>query len=98
MWASLSGDRPQRSSWTSAGQPLPFVPYDDTWAPDDDPPSYVTRYERCLEVFADRVPAARIPVERIGGDVLLAAGEDDGVWPACDFAESVAARREAAGG
>lgn len=97
VWASLSGERPQRSSWTSGGEPLPFVPYDDTWVPDDDPPSFVGHYERCLDVFAERVPAARIPVERIGGEVVLAAGEDDQVWPACDFAEAIASRREAAG-
>ena len=46
------------------------------------PPAYVGHYEQCLERFADRVPAARIPVERIGGEVVLAAGEDDRLWPA----------------
>lgn len=75
------------------------MPYDDGWEPpaQPGPPAYVGHYEQCLERFADRVPAARIPVERIAGEVLLAAGEDDQVWPACDFAEAVASRREAAG-
>ncbi|MFB9313785.1 acyl-CoA thioester hydrolase/BAAT C-terminal domain-containing protein [Nocardioides plantarum] len=99
VWASLSGLRPQRSSWTSGGEPLPFVPYDDRWEPPQrpGPPAYVGHYEHCLERYADRVPAARIAVERITGEVLLAAGEDDQVWPACDFADAIAARREAAG-
>jgi dienelactone hydrolase len=97
VWAALSTDRPQRTSWTSAGEPLPFVPYDDTWAAAGSPPEFVGLYEQSLETYADRVPAARIPVERIAGEVVLAAGEDDRVWPACDFADAIAARREAAG-
>ncbi|MDO9455395.1 acyl-CoA thioester hydrolase/BAAT C-terminal domain-containing protein [Nocardioides sp.] len=100
VWASLASERPQRSSWTSGGEPLPFVPYDDDWAPDPGatgPPAFLGLYEHCLEAYADRVPAARLPVERITGEVVLAAGEDDRLWPACDFADAVVARREAAG-
>jgi pimeloyl-ACP methyl ester carboxylesterase len=96
-WAALSEERPQRSSWTSAGEPLPFVPYDDGWVPETDPPEYVGMYEQSLESYADRVPAARIPVERITGEVVLVAGGDDRLWPSCDFAERVADRRSAAG-
>jgi len=96
-WAALSTDRPQRSSWTRAGEPLSFVPYDDDWEPDTDPVEFVGLYEQSLETYADRVPAARIPVERIGGEVLLVAGSDDRVWPSCDFAEEIVARRDAAG-
>lgn len=97
VWASLSSDRPQRSSWTRGGEPLAFVPYDDSWEPDTDPPEFVGQYEQALEKFSDRVPAARIPVERIAGEVLLTAGGDDRVWPALDFADQAAARRERAG-
>ena len=97
VWAALSPDRPQRSSWTRSGEPLPFVPYDDSWTPDADPPEYVEMYEHALERYADRVPAARIPVERIAGEVLLVAGGDDRLWPSIDFAEAVVRRREAAG-
>jgi pimeloyl-ACP methyl ester carboxylesterase len=96
VWAALSTVRPQRSSWTRGGEPLPFVPYDDDWEPDTDPVEYVGMYEQSLEVYADRVPAARIPVERIGGEVLLVAGGDDRLWPSCDFAEEIVARRSAA--
>ena len=31
VWAALGTERPQRSSWTRGGEPLPFVPYDDAW-------------------------------------------------------------------
>jgi len=97
VWAALSTDRPQRSSWTRAGEPLSFVPYDDDWEPDTDPVEFAGMYEQNLETYADRVPAARIPVERIAGDVLLVAGGDDRLWPSCDFADDIVARRSAAG-
>jgi len=94
VWAALSQERPQRSSWTSGGEPLPFVPYDDAWEPDTDPPELVGHYEHCLELYADRVAAARVPVERIAGEVVLVAGGDDRLWPSLDFAEGVVRRRQ----
>lgn len=97
VWAALSQERPQRSSWTSGGEPLPFVPYDDAWVPDADPVEFLDHYKHCLRAYADRVPAARIPVERIAGEVVLAAGGDDRLWPSLDFAEAIVRRREAAG-
>lgn len=93
VWAALSSERPQGSSWTSGGEPLPFVPYDDDWTTDTDPPEYLELYEHCLEKYADRVPAARIPVERIAGEVLLVAGGDDRLWPSLDFAEQIQRRQ-----
>ncbi|WP_268991260.1 acyl-CoA thioester hydrolase/BAAT C-terminal domain-containing protein [Nocardioides anomalus] len=65
--------------------------------PDTDPVEFVGMYEQSLETHADRVPAARIPVERIDGEVLLVAGGDDRLWPSCDFAEHIVDRRAAAG-
>jgi hypothetical protein len=89
VWAALTDERPQRSSWTSGGEPLPFVPYDDGWVADTDPPEYAGLYERSLVTHADRVPAARIPVERVAGEVVLVAGGDDRLWPSLAFAEEV---------
>jgi pimeloyl-ACP methyl ester carboxylesterase len=97
VWAALSTDRPQRSSWTRGGEPLSFVPYDDGWAPETDPVEFVGMYEQSLETYADRVPAALIPVEQVAGDVLLVAGGDDRLWPSCDMAEHIVARRDLAG-
>jgi uncharacterized protein len=97
VWAALSQERPQRSSFTRGGEPLSFVPYDDAWEPETDPVEFVGMYEQSLETYADRVPAARIPVERIEGEVLLVAGGDDRLWPSCDFAERIVDRRAAAG-
>jgi pimeloyl-ACP methyl ester carboxylesterase len=97
VWAALTPARPQRSSWTRGGEPLPFVPYDDEWSTDLDPPELVGLHEHSLERYADRVPAARIPVEKIGGEVLLTAGHDDRLWPSLDLADEVVAARAAAG-
>jgi len=86
---------PYRSSWTEAGQPFPFVPYDDDWTvPDgDDPPAYRGMYEQSLARFADRVAEATIPVERISAEVLITAGGDDQVWPSDLFADQLVQRR-----
>lgn len=99
VWASLASERPQRSSWTLRGEALPFVPYDDSWVFEDTggPHAYVDMYCHALEIYADRVPAARIPVERIRGDVVVVAGEADELWPSALMADLVRRRRAAAG-
>ncbi|MFF4986340.1 acyl-CoA thioester hydrolase/BAAT C-terminal domain-containing protein [Streptosporangium saharense] len=91
---------PYRSSWTWRGEPVPFVPYDDTWVPaepEGSPVAYRRLYERSRTRFAAEAEAATIPVERIDGDLLLVAGADDRMWPSLTFAEELAARRMAAG-
>lgn len=93
VWPALTGERPQQSAWTSGGEPLPFVPYDDDWVAETDPPEFLGMYEQSLERYADRVPAARVPVERIAGEVLLVAGGDDRLWPSLDWAEEIVRRR-----
>lgn len=84
-----------RSSWSVDGHPLPFVPYDPAWAPTtvSGLPSYRSLYEQSLTTFAERVPAATIPVEQITADVLLAAGGDDQVWPSERFVQQIKDRR-----
>lgn len=100
VWANVGPGidgrmRPQRSSWTESGLALPFVRYDDGWTPlPDRQTSYRTLYEQSLVTFADDVPAATIPVERIEGPVLVSAGDDDQVWPSERFARDIAQRRQ----
>jgi hypothetical protein len=92
--AGRGKDRPQRSSWTESGRPLPFIPYDNNWSPADEGPiAYRTMYAQSLRTFADQVPRASIPVERIQGEVVLAAGGDDQLWPSATFAELIVRRR-----
>lgn len=85
------------SHWTWGGEPVPYVPFDAACSPSTDPPSFRPLYEQSLRTAADRVPAATIAVEEIGGDVLVVGGEDDQVWPGADFARAVADRRSTHG-
>lgn len=102
VWANVGAgtdgrDRPLRSSWTLGGRPLPFVPYTDHWEPDGDPPAFRGLYEASLARYPGQAERAALPVERIAGDVLLAAGGDDQVWPADESVRLLAARRSAHG-
>jgi dienelactone hydrolase len=87
--------RPQSSSWSRRGEPVPFVPYDDDVEVSGDPPEFAPMYRQSLRTSADRVGAATIPVERFFGDVLLVAGGDDRLWPSLDWARRIEARRRA---
>ncbi|AUG75328.1 acyl-CoA thioesterase [Kitasatospora sp. MMS16-BH015] len=92
-------DRPYRSSWTWRGRPLPFVPYDDDWLAEPRPagPAAVLGwYERSERTYADRLPAAAIPVERAAAELLLVAGGDDRMWASLRYAEQLTARRPSA--
>jgi acetyl esterase/lipase len=91
--------RPQRSSWTRGGVPLPFVEYDDTWQPvaRDGLVTYRSLYTQSLRTRADDVSAATIPVEKSRADIILVAGGDDALWPSDVFARSIEERLAAAG-
>lgn len=89
--------RPQRSSWTWRGVPVPFVPYDDDFTVDTDPPEFRPVYEHSLRAYPDAVQAARIPVEQVFAEVVVVAGEDDRLWPAADSAREIEAGRAAYG-
>ncbi len=40
--------RPQHSSWSRSGEPVPFVPYDDDAEPVGDPPAFAPVYAQSL--------------------------------------------------
>ena len=91
---------PRRSSWTWKGEPVPFVPYDESWTPaeaEGEPRSHRTHYEQSRQTNAEAARAAAIPIEQSAADVVLIAGGDDQMWPSLDFAEELAARRASAG-
>lgn len=96
VWAGYDGSR-ETSHWTRDGSPVPFVPFAGDWTPEEDPPAYVTLYERSLAVHAEAAGRAAIEVERIRGDLVLVAGGDDRVWPSVRFADEIAVRRRRAG-
>jgi hypothetical protein len=61
-------------------------------------PAFAPHYARSREKAGTAaVEAARIPVERFLGDLVLAAGGDDQVWPSVSHARAIAARRTAHG-
>ncbi|HET8559076.1 MAG TPA: acyl-CoA thioester hydrolase/BAAT C-terminal domain-containing protein [Marmoricola sp.] len=97
VWAGVTPHGRQTSHWTQCGEPLPFVPFDETWRPDADPPAYRGCYEASLRAATGRREQAAIPVEQIAGELVLVAGGDDQVWPSDDFASAIAARRSAHG-
>src|SRR4029077_441833 len=82
---------PQRSSWTRGGVPLPFIKYDETWRPEkrEGLVTYRSLYERSLQIGADNLSAATIPVEKAQAEIVLVAGGDDALWPSDMFAKAI---------
>jgi uncharacterized protein len=85
VWAGLPvfGAPPAapRPAWTLAGRPVPFQ------SPVPQPAGAM----RETFLHAQPVEAARIPVERIRGPVLLVSSKADALWPSTRFADEAAA-------
>lgn len=79
-------------SWSLAGRSVPYLPYDRS-AP------FTTVFDQYQRSWARRAehPEAEIPVERIGGPVMLVCGGNDALWPSCPMAQAVAERLKAKG-
>jgi dienelactone hydrolase len=91
VWPGLSDDA-ETAAWTLNGKPLvsvrgKFGPADLT----------LPGRNRFLKRMNDTAAVARaaIPVERIGGPVLLFSGKDDQVWPSDVFAAQIVERLKA---
>lgn len=87
--------RSLQSSWSWHGAPLPFLP-----CPPDVVPVFTDRGLR-TDVFFELgryeprdVDAARIPVERSAGPILLLSGDDDHQWPAAPMADEIVRRMQ----
>jgi pimeloyl-ACP methyl ester carboxylesterase len=85
VWAGIDFSNPrgrQASSWSRAGQPLPFVPYPAGVAPANSERGMciLPIYERGLD-NVEAVERAAIPLERATGPLLLISGGDDRMWP-----------------
>lgn len=83
--AGVAGGVP---AWTSDGQP---VPYRESAA------------DTTLSMFdlfakAPQMAAARIPVEKIFGPVLLVSSKSDGLWPSSAYADEITASLLSSGG
>ncbi|MFM9828346.1 MAG: acyl-CoA thioester hydrolase/BAAT C-terminal domain-containing protein [Sphingomonas sp.] len=82
--------RSVKSGFVDAGVPVPYLPYDNGAA-------YTGPYDLYARSLAhiDAHPESRIPVERIGGALLLLSARDDKLWPSTIMADQVMARLDA---
>lgn len=83
------------SSWSKDGKPLPFAPVPWSATLDlvrGDLHSVMTR-----ALAGAEADAARIPVERINGPILLLAARDDEMWPTVWMTQRILERLEANG-
>lgn len=89
-----------RSSFSFGGEPLPFMPYRgfvEGLMAGPGKADLRAIHENGRADHPDREAAARIPVERYPGALMLIAGEKDAQWNAARHARNVVAAREAAG-
>lgn len=101
-WNAAAPGAEQRSSFSFAGVPLPFVPYGDFTA---EMAGFRTgadvRYRRPFEqgraAHPEAASAARIRVEDIQAPVLVAGADDDQMWDSGTMTRAIAVRRRAAG-
>lgn len=90
-WGAVSTDK--KSAWTYEGKALPYVPSVSAGFPPTEPgpggaPAYVLVGEFQTDMARakpEELEAARIRVEDAKGAILMLAGADDKLWPACDF-------------
>jgi dienelactone hydrolase len=100
IYRSAAGDRwIQSPSWTHQGEAVAFLPFDEAAyeaTPKSPPVSWRALHEASLAGGADAT-AARIPIERFDGEIVLVAGEDDRLWPSARFARELASGVATAG-
>jgi len=102
-WAAVSTAK--KAAWTFEGQPLAFVPDGSSSFPPlvegpDGVSAYALRttFEKSMQsAAAEALAAARVPVESTKGPILMLAGADDQMWPACDFTARALARLQETG-
>lgn len=79
-----------KSSWSSGGRPLAFVPY----APSAEFKGIRDLYDRSMRPEGQEGEAV-IPVERINGDILLVSAGQDGLWDSTGMSRRIVARLRA---
>jgi uncharacterized protein len=89
IWQSARLVNSPTSSWTYRGVQFPFVPYKGPLMPAS---------RRLTDLFElsllqpSAVAAATIPVENIGGAILLISAMQDEIWPSKHMSERIVAR------
>ncbi|MCX6064669.1 MAG: dienelactone hydrolase [Chloroflexi bacterium] len=96
VWQGIPSGFPRSplgSSWSYAGNDLPFVPLQ--FSPALIMGLITHRYRKAYEhalLNKKRVAQAIIPVEKIGGPVLLISGRKDTLWPSMPMCEQIVNR------
>ena len=85
----VRGPSSGRSTPSRGELPMPAWPFFAVWPTPNYPVAFKRAYERPLEGNGRALAAAAIPVEKIGGPVLLVSGEEDQIWPAARLSEMV---------
>lgn len=92
----------QRSTFSVAGKPLPFVPLvgyeQELQGYERNEPVVLRRaFERGRAARPDLAARARVPVERIRVPVMVIGSYDDQMWPSGQMAQNIVERRLEAG-
>jgi uncharacterized protein len=96
VWQGIPSGFPKApigSSWSYGGQDLPFVPI--RFSPALIAGLMTFRFRKAYEnslLNKKRVAQATIPVEKIGGPVLLISGQEDTLWPSTPMCEQIVDR------
>lgn len=95
VFAGLDFSKEAGSSWTQAGQPLPYLGFENMGFMDilwslatKAPLSYLRTYALAIDQAKD-LEATRIKVENSSADFLIFAGGQDQVWPSQRMAETL---------
>jgi dienelactone hydrolase len=99
--AGRPGEDRHAPTWTLGGKPLPVLSRPNAqadWSLFDDAPPPKRQSPAFLSALRDAQAAERafIPLERIGGPVLLISGDDDALWPSTPFSELAVERLQKA--
>ncbi len=102
VWEGWGRPGPPTASFAWRGAPLPFQPYEGmdaqlAKAAKGEPMSLRPVHDAGRRAHPERLAAARIPVERFHGPLVLVAGGDDAVWPSLEMARNMVMTRRAAG-
>jgi dienelactone hydrolase len=102
VWEGWGAPGPSRSSFSFGGKPLPFQPYagmDAELAKAAKGQAMDIRKVHAAGrvAYPERMVAARIPIERYHGALLVAGGGRDTVWPSAEMVSNIVATRKAAG-
>jgi dienelactone hydrolase len=102
VWEGWGVPGPSRSSFAFDGKPLPFQPYggmeaEYAKAAKGERMDIGKVHRQGRIAFPDRIAAARIPIERFRGELLVIGGGRDKVWPSGEMAANIVATRRAAG-